>query len=95
MFAAKFMCLLKEVSEGSTNILLMFHMRWGSRKGGPDCFCQNPVRDMWEWLKAVPGEVEAGHQETFLLPRGSDTGTGFLEVNPQSLSESEAFVQCP
>lgn len=43
MFAAIFMCLLRhigKVSQGSTNILLMFHMRKRSRKRGPECFCQ-------------------------------------------------------
>lgn len=27
----------------------------------------NPMRDVWEWFKAVPGEVwhHTGHQETF------------------------------
>lgn len=67
MFAAKFMCLLREISWGSTNVLLVFPMRKRSRKEVPSDFPRNPVRGVWEWFKAVPGDVwhETGHQETF------------------------------
>lgn len=67
MFAAEFMCLLREVSWGSTNVLLVFPMRKRSRKEVPSDFPRNPVRGVWEWFKAVPGDVwhETGHQETF------------------------------